>query len=109
MLPEPDGAPVTITEKVFVPVKDHPEVRPRLRRTRAFNLFISVTKRIIIIIVFRGEKETAADDMIHTRAHRQKGQTHGDVAKNRIKYCVAVAHAVSSRSLVGVLYTYLLF
>lgn len=27
VLPEPDGAPVTITEKVFVPVKDHPEVR----------------------------------------------------------------------------------
>ncbi|XP_025417184.1 protein held out wings isoform X1 [Sipha flava] len=25
VLPEPDGAPVTITEKVFVPVKDHPE------------------------------------------------------------------------------------
>lgn len=27
VLPEPDGTPVTITEKVFVPVKDHPEVR----------------------------------------------------------------------------------
>jgi len=27
VLPEPDGAPVTTTEKVFVPVKDHPEVR----------------------------------------------------------------------------------
>lgn len=26
VLPEPTGEPITLTEKVFVPVKDHPEV-----------------------------------------------------------------------------------
>lgn len=26
VLPEPDGEPTTLTEKVFVPVKDHPDV-----------------------------------------------------------------------------------
>ena len=26
ILPDPSGEPVTLTEKVFVPVKDHPDV-----------------------------------------------------------------------------------
>lgn len=26
VLPEPNGEPITLTEKVFVPVKDHPDV-----------------------------------------------------------------------------------
>lgn len=26
VLPEPAGEPITLTEKVFVPVKDHPDV-----------------------------------------------------------------------------------
>jgi len=49
VLPEPDGAPVTITEKVFVPVKDHPEVRSR----QAF-ISLSLLRVIIVNAVFRG-------------------------------------------------------
>lgn len=48
VLPEPDGAPVTITEKVFVPVKDHPEVRSR----QAFDTLPSL-RVIIVNAVFR--------------------------------------------------------
>lgn len=29
-LPEPDGTPVTLNEKVYVPVKEHPDVSTKL-------------------------------------------------------------------------------
>jgi protein quaking len=39
VLPEEEGAQVTLTEKVYVPVKDYPDVRQNFRRKKLIFFF----------------------------------------------------------------------
>lgn len=45
-LPEPDGETVTLNEKVYVPVKEHPDVSRCEKKLRGFIVKIEKEKKI---------------------------------------------------------------